>query len=82
MKSNSATFVSLTTLAMVGALSTFAFADAGVFAGNGQSLHQISTKHVQLVSIDVTIGGFFAIAARLKGLRKNSSLDEKHDHAG
>jgi hypothetical protein len=42
-------------------LSTFlgaaseARADAGVFTGNGQSLHQISSKTVQLVSIDVTI---------------------------
>jgi hypothetical protein len=32
-----------------------AVADAGVFTGNGQSLHQISSKTVQLVSIDVTI---------------------------
>lgn len=28
-------------------------ADAGVFTGNGQSLHQITSKSVQLVSIDV-----------------------------
>ena len=32
-----------------------ALADAGVFAGNGQSLHQISSEAVQLVSIDVKI---------------------------
>lgn len=30
-------------------------ADAGVFTGNGQSLHQITSKTVQLVSIDVDI---------------------------
>ena len=32
-----------------------AHADAGVFTGNGQNLHQISSKEVQLVSIDVRI---------------------------
>ena len=32
-----------------------AFGDAGVFAGNGQSLHQVTTEAVQLVSIDVQI---------------------------
>ncbi|MFL6313635.1 MAG: hypothetical protein ACJ71W_16165 [Terriglobales bacterium] len=31
------------------------FADAGVFTGNGQNLHQISSKEVRLVSIDVNI---------------------------
>jgi hypothetical protein len=31
------------------------FADAGVFTGNGQSLHQITSKSIQLVSIDVTM---------------------------
>lgn len=31
------------------------FGDAGVFTGNGQSLHQITSKSIQLVSIDVTI---------------------------
>jgi hypothetical protein len=30
-------------------------ADAGVFTGNGQDLHQITSKSVQLVSIDVVI---------------------------
>jgi len=29
--------------------------DAGVFTGNGQTLHQITSKSIQLVSIDVTI---------------------------
>jgi hypothetical protein len=33
----------------------FAIADAGVFTGNGQNLHQITSKTIQLVSIDVTI---------------------------
>jgi len=32
-----------------------AFADAGVFTGSGQNLHQISSKKIHLVSIDVTI---------------------------
>lgn len=32
-----------------------AAADAGVFTGNGQNLHQITSETVQLVSIDVTI---------------------------
>jgi hypothetical protein len=32
-----------------------AFADAGVFTGNGQNLRQITSKEVQLVSIDVAI---------------------------
>lgn len=32
-----------------------AVADAGVFAGNGQTLHQITSRAVQLVSIDVVI---------------------------
>lgn len=32
-----------------------ALADAGVFTGNGQNLHQISSEEVRLVSIDVNI---------------------------
>jgi len=32
-----------------------AFADAGVFSGNGQSLHQITSKTIQLKSIEVVI---------------------------
>ena len=32
-----------------------AAADAGVFTGNGQNLRQISSKSIQLVSIDVII---------------------------
>lgn len=43
--------------------SRLSFADAGVFTGNGQNLHQITSKTIQLVSIDVTIvlgrGPFF-----------------------
>jgi hypothetical protein len=42
-------------LALAAAFGAVAFPDAGVFTGNGQNLHQISTKEVQLVSIDVTI---------------------------
>ena len=32
-----------------------AIADAGVFAGNGQTLRQVTTEDIQLVSIDVTM---------------------------
>jgi hypothetical protein len=35
--------------------ASLAVADAGVFTGNGQNLHQITSETVQLVSIDVTI---------------------------
>lgn len=35
--------------------SSAAFGDAGVFTGNGQDLHQITSKTIQLVSIDVTV---------------------------
>ncbi|HSE48257.1 MAG TPA: hypothetical protein VLA96_03515, partial [Terriglobales bacterium] len=35
--------------------SGYSVADAGVFTGNGQSIHQISSHSVQLGSIDVTI---------------------------
>lgn len=35
--------------------SSPAFADAGVFAGNGQTLRQVTTEAIQLVSIDVRI---------------------------
>ncbi len=35
--------------------SRHALADAGVFTGNGQDLRQITSKTIQLVSIDVTI---------------------------
>lgn len=40
-------------LALVG--EPLAVADAGVFTGNGQNLRQISSKTIQLVSIDVSI---------------------------
>ncbi len=39
---------------LVGTLP-LALADAGVFTGNGQDLHQITSKTIQLVSIDVTM---------------------------
>jgi len=42
-------------LLMILGMRSSAVADAGVFTGNGQSLHQISSKNVQLVSIDVVI---------------------------
>jgi hypothetical protein len=43
-------------IALVNAVTTSAaLADAGVFDGNGQSLHQVSNEAVQLVSIDVRI---------------------------
>lgn len=37
------------------AMAPWASADAGVFTGNGQNLHQITSKTIQLVDIDVTI---------------------------
>ncbi len=55
MDAKSVVFSTFALLALIAALGTSAFADAGVFTGNGQSLHQISTKNVQLVAIDVTI---------------------------
>lgn len=55
MNTKSEVFRPVTLLAIIIALSTLAVADAGVFTGNGQSLHQISTKNVQLVSIEVII---------------------------
>jgi hypothetical protein len=55
MDAKSVVFSTLALLAPIAALGTSAFADAGVFTGNGQSLHQISTKNVRLVAIDVTI---------------------------
>lgn len=39
----------------VAAQAISARADVGVFTGTGQNLRQISTAHIQLVSIDVTI---------------------------
>jgi hypothetical protein len=45
----------LATALVLAATISPAFADAGVFAGNGQSLHQVSNEAVQLVSIDVRI---------------------------
>lgn len=42
-------------LAGVLLLASLVRGDAGVFAGTGQTLRQISTESVQLVSIDVTI---------------------------
>jgi len=38
-------------------------ADAGVFFGNGQDLHQITSKSIHLASIDVTITFGQGIAA-------------------
>ena len=51
------TVVPMLTLAasLLMAALPLAFADAGVFTGNGQDLHQTTSKTVQLVSIDVTI---------------------------
>lgn len=40
---------------LVTCTSRSAFADAGVFTGNGQNLRQITSKSIRMVSIDVTI---------------------------
>jgi hypothetical protein len=47
--------ITLILLSVVLGTAPPAFADAGVFTGNGQNLHQITSKTVQLVRIDVTI---------------------------
>ncbi len=47
-------FVLALSIAILGTSSP-ATADAGVFTGNGQNLRQISSKSIQLVSIDVII---------------------------
>lgn len=47
--------VTLILLSLTPGATPSALADAGVFTGNGQDLHQITSKTVQLVSIDVTI---------------------------
>ncbi len=50
-------FVSRLTLAvfLLWGISPNALSDAGVFTGNGQNLHQISSKTIKLVSIDVVM---------------------------
>jgi hypothetical protein len=51
-----------------------ALADAGVFFGNGQDLHQITSKSIHLISIDVTIAlgeGVLPASPELAGLDKN-----------
>jgi hypothetical protein len=55
MKVTSTVIVQLILLSVFLGTASPALADAGVFTGNGQSLHQITSKTVQLVSIDVTV---------------------------
>lgn len=43
------------TLVLFLAILQNAHGDAGVFTGNGQNLHQVTSKTIQLVNIDVTI---------------------------
>lgn len=55
-------------------LSSVALADAGVFFGNGQDLHQITSKSIHLASIDVTIvlgEGVLPTSPEVAGLDKN-----------
>ncbi len=47
--------ITLILLSVVLGTASQAIADAGVFTGNGQNLHQITSKTVQLVGIDVSI---------------------------
>lgn len=57
--------------------STPAKADAGVFTGNGQDLHQISSKDIQLVSIDVTVvlgRGMFLFDGGVAGMDRSEYL--------
>jgi hypothetical protein len=55
VRKHCAVVIAFVLLVMILGVSSPAVADAGVFTGNGQSLHQISSKNVQLVSIDVVI---------------------------
>lgn len=60
-------------LVFIGSASP-ALADAGVFYGDGQDLHQITSKSVHLASIDVTIvlgEGVLPTSPELAGLDKN-----------
>lgn len=47
--------ITLIVLSVVLGTASLAIADAGVFTGNGQNLHQITSKAVRLASIDVSI---------------------------
>ena len=47
--------VHLAPLLLLACCAPLTLADAGVFTGNGQSLHQITSKSIQLVRIDVTM---------------------------
>ena len=56
MKTNTAVLPIVLVLSfLILGTSSPAAADAGVFTGNGQNLRQISSKSIQLVSIDVSI---------------------------
>lgn len=55
MKSSSRRLLLLALFSVLLGIPSPSFGDAGVFTGNGQDLHQITSKTVQLVSIDVTI---------------------------
>jgi hypothetical protein len=55
MKSGSQKLLLLVLFSAFLGISSQSFGDAGVFTGNGQDLHQITSKTVQLVSIDVAI---------------------------
>jgi hypothetical protein len=56
MKANTAVLPIVLVLSfLILGTSSPAAADAGVFTGNGQNLRQISSKSIQLVSIDVSI---------------------------
>jgi len=47
--------LSIVLLSAFSLIPSSASGDAGVFTGNGQNLHQITSETIQLVSIDVTI---------------------------
>lgn len=74
MKSASNAIVPLLLLFVFLGSGSPAIADAGVFFGNGQDLHQITSKSIHLVSIDVTIvlgEGVLPTSPELAGLDKN-----------
>ena len=55
MRSISKAFAPIILLFVISGSNFPALADAGVFYGNGQDIHQITSKSIHLISIDVTI---------------------------
>ncbi len=56
--------LSIVLLSAFSLIPSSASGDAGVFTGNGQNLHQITSETIQLVSIDVTIASGLGVRQR------------------